>query len=114
MSQKLSFIEIGDSAPNLIDKYSGNVVLNSFNEGVLSKISKNSKITVLISIDSLISKDCMEKAKELNRIRRLVSFLIRYAIRFRLFSEKKTNEELTLIGALFGLSYGQSKNIVNS
>ncbi|MCX6773919.1 MAG: hypothetical protein NTY68_02875 [Candidatus Micrarchaeota archaeon] len=113
MSQHLSFIEITDSAPNLIDKYKGFVVLKSFNEGILSKISKNSNITVLVSIDNLISKEGIEKSKELSRIRRLINFLIKYSIRFSLTSEQKTKEELMLIGILFGLNYEQSREIVN-
>jgi len=108
-----SFIEITDSAPNLIDKYRGFVVLNSFNEGILSKISKNSNITVLVSIDNLISKEGIEKSKELNRTRRLISFLIKYSIRFTFLSEQRTKEELVLISALFGLNYDQSKEIMN-
>ena len=108
-----SFIEITDSAPNLIDKYKGFVVLNTFNEGILSKISKNNNITVLVSIDKLISKEGIEKSKELNRIRRLVSFLIKYSIRFTLISEQRTKEELMLISALFNLNYEQSKEIIN-
>jgi len=113
MTGNPSFVEIGDSAPNFIDKYSGLVVLNSFNEGVLSKISKNKNITVLIRLDDLISKNGIEKSKELNRIRRLADFLMKYSIKFVFESKERTKDEISIIGTLFGLSYGQSKIIAN-
>jgi hypothetical protein len=113
-------VRIGERADNWIDKYRGFAVLESFNEGVLSKVSKNPNITALVPLNGLIMSDGAEKAIELQRIRTWVRFLQRYSIRFTFASFGKNEEtmrdenEREMVCALFGLDEGQSKAIVSN
>jgi hypothetical protein len=113
-------VRIGERADNWIDRHKGFVVLESFNEGVLSKVSKNPDIVAMLPLNGLISAEGAAKARELERLRTWVSFLQRYSIRFTVASFGRDEEsmrdetERELICALFGLDCGQSKMIVKT
>jgi hypothetical protein len=113
-------VRIGERADNWIDKHKGFIFLESFNEGVLSKVSKNPNLTAVLPLNGLISSDGAEKARELERLRRWVCFLQKYSIRFTFASfgkdeaSMRDKTERELICALFGLDAGQSEMIVKN
>lgn len=113
-------VKIGERADNWVDRHKGFVILESFNEGVLSKVSKNPNVVVLLPLNDLISSEGLAKARELQRLRTWVSFLQRYSIRFTFASFGKDGESMRdetergLICSLFGLDCGQSEMIVKT
>jgi hypothetical protein len=120
LASSKKIVRIGEKADNWIDKHKGFVLLESFNEGVISKVSKNPNLTAILPLNGLISGEGAEKAKELERLRRWVLFLQRYSIRFTFASfgkdeaSMRNETERALICALFRLDAGQSETIVKN
>jgi|GEM_PF-4082649 len=113
-------VKIGERADNWVDRHKGFVILESFNEGVLSKVSKNPNVVAVLPLNDLISAEGAGKARELERLRTWVSFLQRYSILFTFASFGKDDESMRdetergLICSLFGLDCGQSEMIVKT
>ncbi len=113
-------VKIGERADNWVDRHRGFVLLESFNEGVLSKVSKNPNIVAMLPLNDLILAEGAGKARELQRLRTWVSFLQRYSIRFTVASFGKDEDDMRdeterkLICALLGLDCGQSETIVKT
>jgi hypothetical protein len=111
-------VEVWEKAENWLDRYKGFAILRQFNEGVLSKVSRNHGIAVVLPLNLFIEAEGADKAKELENLRSWIKFLQMYSIEFTFASFGKDEDgmrsawEREIICSLLGLDESQSKNIV--